>query len=124
MKFDKPEYNEEENSTNFLDLKITVEGRKIHTELYREKTDKPKALLPSSAHPGPIVPNIVYSMGNRLLRIFSSDDSFKSRMKKVKEKCLLPRGYSSRVIDSALEKIQELPVDTFEEKRDEALTKN
>ena len=41
MKFDRPEYNKENNSTNFLDLQIRIEGRKIHTDLYRKDTDKP-----------------------------------------------------------------------------------
>ena len=123
MKFDKPEYNKEENSTNFLDLKIRIEGRKIHTDLYRKETDKPTALLPSSAHPGHIVPNIVYSMGFRLLRICSSEDCFEFRMKELKDKFFLPRGYNSRMVDSAFEKIKQLPGDSFEEKRDEALKK-
>ena len=29
MKFDKPEFNKEENSTNFLDLKITLTREKL-----------------------------------------------------------------------------------------------
>ena len=68
MKFDAPQFNQEDNSTNFLGLKVKIEGRKIHTDLYRKETDKPTALLQSSAHPGHIVPNIVYSMVFRLLR--------------------------------------------------------
>ena len=123
MKFDKPEFNEEENSTNFLDLKITIKEGKIETDLYRKETDKPTALLPSSAHPGHITPNIVYSMGFRLLRICSSQSSFDSRLKELKENFLLPRGYKPSLIDSSFKRIQELPGETFDEKRNEALKK-
>ena len=63
MKFDKYEHDKEENSCNFLDLTIKIENGKITTDLYRKETDKPTALLPSSAHPGHIAKNIVYSMG-------------------------------------------------------------
>ena len=92
MKFDQPQHNKEENSTNFLDLQICIKDGKIHTDLYRKVTDKPSALLPSSAHPGHIVPNIVYSMGFRLLRICRiSRDSFEER----------PRGYKPFIIEAA-----------------------
>ena len=52
MKFDEPDYNENENSTKFLDMKIQINENRIITDLYRKPTDKPTALLPSSAHPG------------------------------------------------------------------------
>ena len=123
MKFDAPQFNQEDNSTNFLDLKITIEGKKIHTDLYRKETDKPTALLPSSAHPGHIVPNIVYSMGFRLLRICSSQDSFTHRMEELKRNFLMPRGYKAKLIDESFERLKEVPGDTFAEKRNEALQK-
>ena len=56
IKFDEPQHNKEENSCNFLDLKISIEDSKIHNDLYRKETSKPRALLPSSAHPGHITP--------------------------------------------------------------------
>ena len=75
MKFDQPQLNPADNSTNFLDLKITIEQKQIHMDLFRKETDKPSALLPSSTNPGHIVPNIVYSMAFRLLRICSYEES-------------------------------------------------
>ena len=60
MKFNNPDYNEDENSINFLDLNIKIVGNKIVTDLQRKVTDKPTAFLPSSSHPGHITPNINY----------------------------------------------------------------
>ena len=84
MKFDDYQHNETDNSCNFLDLNIKIENGKISTDLYRKETDKPTALLPSSAHPGHITPNIVYSMAFRLLRICSTETKFEVRLKELK----------------------------------------
>ena len=62
-------------------------------------------------------------MSFRLLRIRSSQNSFESRLRELKEEFLLPRNYSPKVIDTAFKKIDELPGITFEEKRAEALKK-
>jgi hypothetical protein len=123
MKFDEPQFNKDDNSTNFLDLKIKIHGGKIETDLYRKETDKPTALLPSSAHPGHIAPNIVYSMGFRLLRICSTQASFENRLKELKTDFLMPRGYKPSIIDGAFRRIRELPGESHEEKRNEALKK-
>ena len=74
MKFDQIEHDKNENSCNFLDLKIKIQNGKISTDLFRKETDKPTALLPSSAHPGHITSNIVYSMAFRILRICSEEE--------------------------------------------------
>ena len=69
IKFDEPQHNNENNSCEFLDLKISIENGKIATDLFRKDTEKPRALLLSSAHPGHITTNIVYSMAFRLIII-------------------------------------------------------
>ena len=61
MKFDEPQHDIENNSCEFLDLKISVENGKICTDLFRKDTAKPRALLPSSVHPGQVTHNIVYT---------------------------------------------------------------
>ena len=63
IKFDQPQHNSEENSCDFLDLQISIINGKIQTDLFRKETSKPTALLPSSAHPGHIISNIIYSDG-------------------------------------------------------------
>ena len=35
MKFDKPEYNKDDNSTNFLDMKIRIVENQIVTDPFR-----------------------------------------------------------------------------------------
>ena len=123
MKFDKPDFDQTNNSTNFLDLNIKIVGNQIITDLFRKETDKPTALLPSSAHPGHITPNIVYSMAFRLLRICSTEESFECRLNELKASFLTPRGYKSNIIDQQFERIRALPGHTFDEKRSFSLKK-
>ena len=80
IKYDKPSYDSEQNCCTFLDLKISIGEGKIRTDLFRKDTDKPRALLPSSAHPNHISNNIVYSMAFRLLRICDSDEKFENQL--------------------------------------------
>ena len=105
MKFDEPQHHSESNSCEFLDLKISVENGKIITDLFRKPTSKPTALLPSSAHPGHITHNIVYSMAFRLLRICSTEDSFENRLEELKSEFLIPRNYNNKVIESQYSRI-------------------
>ena len=62
-------------------------------------------------------------MGFRLLRICSSQETFEYRLGELKKDFLLPRGYKSKLIDEGFRKIKDLPGNTFEEKRNEALKK-
>ena len=77
IKFDEPQHEKDGNYCEFLDLKISIKDGKISTDLFRKETSKPTALLPSSAHPGHIIHNIVYSMAFRLVRICSSEEILK-----------------------------------------------
>ena len=123
MKFDEYEHNEENNSCNFLDIKISITDGVISTDLYRKETDKPSALLPSSAHPGHIAKNIVYSMGFRLLRICSSQERFEYRLKELKNNFLMPRNYKPSLINLEFDRVRGLPGDDFNERRRGALEK-
>jgi hypothetical protein len=123
IKFDEPQHDSETNSCEFLDLKISIEDGKICTDLYRKETSKPTALLPSSAHPGHITNNIVYSMAFRLLRICSSEENFEKRLKELKEDFLLPRNYNSKIIDAQFSRVKNLPGENFQEKRKISLKK-
>ena len=123
MKFDEPCYDQNSNSCNFLDLNISVQEGKFQTDLYRKPTDKPRALLPSSAHPTHIPSNIVYSMAFRLVRICSSEEKFENRLQELKEEFLIPRGYKPKIIDGQFKRIRDLPGNCFIEKRKGALKK-
>ena len=123
MKYDEPCHDSTTNSCNFLDLNISVQNGKLVTDLYRKPTDKPRALLPSSAHPTHITSNIVYSMAFRLIRICSGEEDFKKRLVELKEDFLIPRGYKPKIIDGQYKRIMELPGDTYLQRRKEALKK-
>ena len=123
IKFDEPNHNVEENSCVFLDLKISIKNNKITTDLYRKETSKPQALLPSSAHPGHITPNIVYSMAFRLMRICSNEHLFEKRLEELKTEFLIPRKYHPKVIDAEFRKVRNLPGNNFTERGNKSLEK-
>ena len=123
MKFDVPQHDSETNSCEFLDLKISIEKGKISTDLFRKSTSKPTALLPSSAHPGHITQNIIYSMAFRLLRICSSEESFETRLEELKSDFLIPRNYHRKIIDAQFSRIRNLPGTNYEERRKKSLEK-
>ena len=108
IKFDMPQFDLITKSCNFLDIKISIENGKITTDLFRKDTDVPSALLPSSAHPGHISPNIVFSMAFRLLRICSTSELFEKRLTELKTEVLIPRQYKVSVIESAFNKIRKI----------------
>ena len=122
-KRDTPCHNSEDNSCNFLDLEISIKEGKIRTDLYRKETDKPRALLPTSAHPNHIPSNIVYSMAFRLLRICDNEELFEQRLLELKNDFLIPRNYSNKLINNQFNRVRELPGDTYTEKRNLALQK-
>jgi hypothetical protein len=123
IKFDPAQHNSEENSCEFLDLKIFIKDGKIQTDLFRKQTAKPTALLPSSAHPGHVTSNIIYSMAFRLLRICSDEEYFEDRLSELKSEFLLPRNYHSKVIDSQFSRVRNLPGGNYIERRANALKK-
>ena len=123
IKFDPPQHNEEDNSCNFLDMKISIEDSRIQTDLYRKETTKPQALLPSSAHPGHITPNIVYSMAFRLMRICSREVIFEERLEELKFNFLIPRNYHPKIIDAEFKKVRSLPGADFVDRRLSSLAK-
>ena len=79
--------------------------------------------MPSSAHPGHIIHNIVYSMAFWLLRICSSEDRFEARLEQLKTDFLLPRNYNSKVVEAQFTRIRNLPGGTYLERRKKALEK-
>ena len=113
--------DQETNSCNFLDLKISIENKKILTDLYKKPSSVPQALLPSSSHPTHVTKNNIYSMAFRLLRICHSEELSKLRMTELKNETLLPQNYKSNLIDSQFQRICNLPGENYEEKRKLAL---
>ena len=94
---------------------------KIVTDLYRKETEKPRALLPSSCHPAHITKNTIYGLAFRLLRICSSESSFKYRLQELKKEYLIPRGYKDAIIEQQFAKVTNIEGQDYEHKRKAAL---
>ena len=109
MKFDKPQFDKDTNSCNFLDLSICINlDGKIVTDLYKKPTSVPSALFPSSAHPEHISKSIIFSMAFRLLRICSSPDLLDYRLTELQNEVLIPRNYKPSIIKKVFEKIKNM----------------
>ena len=66
---------------------------------------------------GALNPKIVYSMAFRLLRICSEEEAFENRLVELKTEFLIPRNYSSKIIDSQFKRVKHLPGDNYKERR-------
>ena len=106
-------HKRDNNSCNFPDLAIKIEGGQIINDLYRKETSKPSALLPSSSHPNHITANIAYSLAFRLLRICSNEEMFEDRLKELRNEFLIPRNFRAKLIDTEFEQVRNLPGDSF-----------
>ena len=102
------EYNSDTRKVPFLDMMIDSSGDKFSTDLYKKETFKPQYLHPSSCHVGHQSKNIPYSLAYRLRRICSDDTNFELRLTELKAD-LISRGYHSKIIDSAFNKVRLVP---------------
>ena len=91
----------------FLDTRVSINGGRFTTDLYRKPTDRCQYLLPSSCHPSHITKNIPYNLCYRLLRICSDKDTLKTRLNELKN-LLLSRGYRSKSIEDSIQKVTAL----------------
>jgi hypothetical protein len=99
-----------QRSIPFLDVLCNVKEGKIETDLYRKETDRNQYLLTSSCHPAQTCANIPFSLGLRIVRICSSIEQRDERLLELKE-MLSSRGYSDRMIKSAIERARHIPRD-------------
>ena len=63
----------------FLDTKVSIDGGKLITDLYKKPTDRCQYLLTSSCHPSHITQNIPFNLAYRLLRICSRRETLELR---------------------------------------------
>ena len=90
----------------FLDLQIWVDKEGyIQTDLHIKDNAKNAYLMPTSNHPMHICLNIPYSLAYRVKRNCSKSVMCDQRLGELKEK-LLVRGYRSKIIDNAIEKVK------------------
>ena len=107
------EFSFETKSVVFLDLLIWVDDQGfIQTDLHVKENAKNSYLLPVSNHPHHICKNIPYSLAFRVKRNCSQVVHCEQRYLELKEK-LVGRGYKSKVVDNAVEKVRQLDRSTI-----------
>ena len=94
----------------YLDTRVYLDGGKIETDLYVKPTDIHQYLLPSSCHPRHCKESIPYSQALRLKRICSKDETYQTRVRKMKQH-FLQRGYNEQILESQFKKVAGLTRD-------------
>ena len=102
-------------SIPFLDVNVTLNNGKLHTDLYSKPTDKHQYLYYTSCHPKHTKTSLPYCLALRLRRICSTEKDFEIRIKEMTQH-LLNRGYKKGCIKDAINKAASLS-------REDALTK-
>ena len=95
------------DSIPFLDTSCSISENKILTDLYKKKTDRNQYLLTSSCHPAHVTSNIPFSLALRIVRICSLTETREKRFSELKE-MLLDREYSSKIINTAIDKARQI----------------
>ena len=102
-------YNSETRTIPFLDMDVTIEeSGLIETDLHTKPTARCQYLLPSSSHPNHVHVNIPFSLGYRILRICSKEETCLKRLEELRQK-LLSREYPAKVVDHALRRVKAIP---------------
>jgi hypothetical protein len=101
------EFDYEENSTTFLDTKITIIDGKLTSDLFKKPTHRAQYLLSSSCHPSHICDNIPYSLALRLVKICSTKTALDKRLAELKD-MLLSCGYRRRSIAHSIQKAKRM----------------
>jgi len=108
----KPLGNIRPRSVDFLDLNIYIdEAGNFQTDLFVKETKKITYLSPKSCHPLHIPNNIPFSLGYRILRACSINETFKLRLNEMSDD-LLARGYNKKVLKSAFNRVKLVDRDT------------
>ena len=95
-------------SIPFLDTLCSIKNGRIDTDLFKKPTDRNQYLLPSSCHPKQTTSAIPKSLGLRIVRVCSNTKNRDIRLEEMKSQ-LLDRGYSEKLLDSAIEKVKKIP---------------
>ena len=84
------EFNKE--NIPFLDLKVSLPGRQLTTDLHIKSTHKHQYLHYTSTHPDHTKRSIVFSQALRVSRIYSNKTDFQRHLGDMKS-CFQARGY-------------------------------
>ena len=99
--------NSLDNSSTYLDIRVTIEQGKIYTDIFAKATDTFNYLPFNSAHPRHVMRNIPYCLARRIRGIVSKEDLIPIRMKELKGR-LIAKKYPKNLINNAVEKAMSL----------------
>ena len=97
-----------ESSIVFLDLKLSVQGNTVVSEMYSKSSDTHAYLMPTSCHPTHICRNIPNGVMKRVKRNCSDPDTCASTYEEYKT-YLQNRGYHDDLINSAIKAAEATP---------------
>ena len=93
------------SSVNFLDIKVSLTLKGLHTSVHYKDTDSHSYLQYSSSHPLACKNSIPYSQLLRLRRLCMSDDDFLCESTRLLD-FFRARGYPENILSMSLSKIQ------------------
>ena len=112
----KFEYETSKKRISFLDTEIYIKNNKLHTKIFRKKTDCQTFLNINSEHPKSLKNSIPYSQALQVKRNCSTKKDFDHHSRELKER-FLKQGYDQGLLDEQLEKVDKL-VRTFADLRE------
>ena len=92
------------NTVDFLDLKVSLKGGGIFTDLHNKPTDSHQFLHYKSSHPSHIKNSITYSQALRISRLCSSQNDFNAHISNLKD-WFMARDYPQRVVSEQINKV-------------------
>ena len=105
----KVELRYDPKQTEFLDTLVKIEDGHIYTDLYIKPADKQLYLNSSSCHHSNTKKGLAYGLGLRIKRICEKEEDYRKHRQDLKIQ-LRRRGYSGKLIESQLGKVDKLEV--------------
>ena len=95
------------SSVTFLDTKVSIEGRRLVSDLYTKPTDSHQYFHHSSCHPRHCKTGIAFSQALRLKRICTNNEDYLQHVRELKG-YLVQRGYSEEEVQSQLNRVADI----------------
>ena len=102
----KFEYETSKERISFLDTEIYIKNKKLHTKIFRKKTDR-QTFLNNSEHIKSLKSSISCSQALRIKRISSTMKDFDHHSRKLKER-FFKQGYHQKRVDEQFKKVDKL----------------
>ena len=112
------EYEISKERISFLDTEIYIKNNKLHTKIFRKKTDCQTFLNINSEHPKSLKNSIPYSQALQVKRNCSTKKDFDHHSRELKER-FLKQGYDQKLVDEQLEKVDKLVRDDLLQEKDQ-----